>query len=67
MIGPQEVKLLKRPRIHLVDAAIPTGGLGPMPKASAPQRRVGSYGCPSFGCNQARCRKSTGLLIHMPG
>ena len=37
-----EVKLLKRPRIHLVDAAIPTGGLGPMPKASAPQRRVGA-------------------------
>ena len=26
-----EVKLLKRPRIHLVDAAIPTGGLGATP------------------------------------
>ena len=37
-----EVKLLKRPRIHLVDAAIPTGGLGPMPKASMPERRVGA-------------------------
>ena len=25
-----------------MDAAIPTGGLGPMPKAKAPQRRVGT-------------------------
>ena len=38
----KEVKLLKRPRIHLVDAAIPTGGLGPLPKAKVPQRRVGA-------------------------
>ena len=36
-----EVKLLKRPRIHLVDAAIPTGGLGPLPKSAAPTRKVG--------------------------
>ena len=27
-----EIRMLKRPEIKLVDAAIPTGGLGPMPK-----------------------------------
>jgi len=35
--------MLKRPTIHLVDASIPTGGLGPMPADKAPTttRRVG--------------------------
>ena len=38
-----EVQMLKRPSIHLVDASIPTGGLGPMPaeKATTTTRRVG--------------------------
>ena len=33
-----EVVMLKRPRIHLVDAAIPTGGLGATPKDETKQR-----------------------------
>ncbi len=38
-----EVRLLKRPTLHLVDATIPTGGLGPMPKADRPAvRRQGA-------------------------
>ena len=38
-----EVRMLKRPNLHLVDAGIPTGGLGPMPKADRPAtRRQGS-------------------------
>jgi len=39
-----EVQMLKRPNIHLVDASIPTGGLGPMPAdkaAGGTTRRVG--------------------------
>jgi len=38
-----EIQMLKRPTIHLVDASIPTGGLGPMPADKAPTttRRVG--------------------------
>ena len=38
-----EVQMLKRPNIHLVDATIPTGGLGAMPadKAEGTVRRVG--------------------------
>jgi len=38
-----EVVMLKRPKISLVDAAIPTGGLGPMPadKAANTVRRTG--------------------------
>lgn len=36
-----EVRLLKRPKMHLVDVSIPTGGLGPMPKQeNASPRRV---------------------------
>ena len=34
-----EVRLLKRPTMHLVDAGIPTGGLGPMPNADRPATR----------------------------
>ena len=39
-----EVRLLKRPKMHLVDVSIPTGGLGPMPKQenAAPRRVVGA-------------------------
>ena len=33
-----EVVMLKRPRIHLVDAAIPTGGLGATPTGETKQR-----------------------------
>ena len=38
-----EVVMLKRPKITLVDAQIPTGGLGPMPadKAANTVRRTG--------------------------
>jgi len=38
-----ETRLLKRPQVNLVDVAIPTGGLGPMPKDEAkPVRKVGT-------------------------
>ena len=38
-----ELQMLKRPQITLVDAQIPTGGLGPMPTTEdAPKRRVGA-------------------------
>lgn len=39
-----EVVMLKRPKITLVDAQIPTGALGPMPKDKATNtiRRVGA-------------------------
>ena len=38
-----EVRLLKRPQVNLVDVAIPTGGLGPMPKSEQkPVRKVGT-------------------------
>ena len=38
-----EIQMLKRPSIHLVDASIPTGGLGPMPadKSEKTVRKVG--------------------------
>ena len=44
-----EVRLLKRPQMNLVDVAIPTGGLGPMPKDEAvtPTRKVGAIVRPS--------------------
>ena len=44
-----EVVMLKRPKISLVDAAIPTGGLGPMPadKAANTVRRTGVVVKPS--------------------
>ena len=44
-----EVVMLKRPKINLVDAQIPTGGLGPMPKDKATNtiRRVGAVVKPS--------------------
>ena len=34
-----EVRMLKRPNIDLIDASIPTGGLGAMPKSDAPATR----------------------------
>ena len=39
-----EVQMLKRPNIHLIDASIPTGGLGAMPadKSEKTVRRVGT-------------------------
>lgn len=39
-----EVQLLKRPNIHLIDASIPTGGLGALPadKSEKTVRRVGT-------------------------
>ena len=44
-----EVVMLKRPRITLVDAQIPTGGLGPLPadKATNTVRRTGVVVKPS--------------------
>jgi len=44
-----EVVMLKRPKISLVDAAIPTGGLGPLPvdKAANTVRRTGVVVKPS--------------------
>ena len=36
-----ETRLLKRPQVNLVDVAIPTGGLGPMPKSEAKPARQG--------------------------
>ena len=37
-----EVVMLKRPRIHLVDAAIPTGGLGATPKSESARPAAGT-------------------------
>ena len=34
-----EIAMLKRPSIHLVDAQVPTGGLGAMPADKAPEQR----------------------------
>ena len=34
-----EIAMLKRPSIHLVDAQVPTGGLGAMPADKAPEER----------------------------
>ena len=49
-----EVVMLKRPQISLVDAQIPTGGLGPMPATEdAPKRRVGAVVKPSAANKQA--------------
>lgn len=35
-----EIAMLKRPSIHLVDAQVPTGGLGAMPSDKAPEERT---------------------------
>ena len=49
-----EVRLLKRPQVNLVDVAIPTGGLGPMPKDEAkPVRKVGAVVRPSDATKKA--------------
>ena len=49
-----EVVMLKRPQISLVDAQIPTGGLGAMPSTEdAPKRRVGTVIKPSAATKQA--------------
>lgn len=38
-----EVVMLQRPKVHLIDAAIPTGGLGATPRTEdAPKRKVGT-------------------------
>jgi len=49
-----EVVMLKRPKISLVDAAIPTGGLGPMPadKAANTVRRTGVVVKPAQAATQ---------------
>jgi len=49
-----EVVMLKRPKISLVDAAIPTGGLGPMPadKAANAVRRTGVVVKPAQAATQ---------------
>ena len=48
-----EVVMLKRPQISLVDAQIPTGGLGPLPAAEdAPRRRVGAAVKPADASKQ---------------
>ena len=49
-----EVVMLKRPKISLVDAAIPTGGLGPMPadKAVNTVRRTGVVVKPAQAATQ---------------
>ena len=50
-----EVVMLKRPKITLVDAAIPTGGLGPMPadKATNTVKRTGVVVKPAQAAKQA--------------
>lgn len=49
-----EILMLKRPQINLVDAQIPTGGLGPMPTTEdAPKRRVGAVVKPADASKQA--------------
>ena len=50
-----EVVMLKRPKISLVDAAIPTGGLGPLPadKAANTVRRTGVVVKPAQAAEQA--------------
>jgi len=48
-----EVVMLKRPQISLVDAQIPTGGLGPLSAEDAPRRRVGAVVKPSAANKQA--------------
>ena len=38
-----EVVMLQRPKVHLIDAQIPTGGLGATPRTEdAPKRKVGA-------------------------
>ena len=50
-----EVQLLKRPNIHLIDAQIPTGGLGAMPadKSEKTVRRVGTVVRPAQASAEA--------------
>ena len=50
-----EVRLLKRPRMHLVDVSIPTGGLGPLPREEGASSRTVSTAVvrPSDATNQA--------------
>ena len=43
-----EVVMLQRPKVHLIDAAMPTGGLGATPRTEdAPKRKVGTVVKPS--------------------
>ena len=50
-----EVRLLKRPRMHLVDVSIPTGGLGALPHEDSASSRTVSTAVvrPSDATNQA--------------
>ena len=49
-----EVRLLKRPKMHLVDVSIPTGGLGPLPQTESKARpRAGAVVRPSDATQQA--------------
>ena len=49
-----EMRLLKRPQVNLVDVAIPTGGLGPMPKDETKSvRKVGAVVRPSDATKKA--------------
>nr|BDD47430.1 hypothetical protein 8 [Pelagibacteraceae bacterium] len=50
-----EVRMLKRPNIHLVDAQVPTGGLGAMPadKSEKTVRRVGAVVRPAQAAEAA--------------
>tara|TARA_R100001443_G_scaffold31498_5_gene45590 strand:- start:847 stop:1308 length:462 start_codon:yes stop_codon:yes gene_type:complete len=49
-----EVRMLKRPELHLVDAGIPTGGLGAMPKdETVSVRKVGTVVRPSDAAKQS--------------
>ena len=59
-----EVQMLKRPNIHLVDASIPTGGLGAMPadKSEKTVRRVSTVVRPA----QASAKAETAELDTTP-
>ena len=49
-----EVRLLKRPKMHLVDVSIPTGGLGPLAREEGTSRpRAGVVVRPSDATKQA--------------
>jgi len=63
-----EVTMLKRPNIHLVDASIPTGGLGPMPAekaATGTTRRVGVVK-PSQATEKTEFGASTPMVDNTP-
>jgi len=62
-----EVRLLKRPELHLVDAGIPTGGLGAMPKdETVSVRKVGTVVRPSDAAKAAPFVDKTPTLEEQP-